>query len=273
MTKFVDSLGLKRLVTKIAEAVGKGTWLPVRKGKGEYAVEEGEGTALGISSHAEGSATAQGNGSHAEGDDTAANGVFSHSEGGSTIASGDYSHVEGRQAEASGENSHAEGYMTTASGENSHAEGSATTASESNSHAEGETTTASGSDSHAEGYGTTASGSDSHAEGYKTTASGESSHAQGCYNYDDESFIDMVGVGGDTTKNASAIYVKRDSDGFIDPSDPKTGYQYLLGVGGYQGRDIAEGMKSMQEVIADLEKGVSATETMTVEEIREIMSA
>ncbi len=31
MTKFVDSLGLKRLVTKIAEAVGDGTWCQLRK--------------------------------------------------------------------------------------------------------------------------------------------------------------------------------------------------------------------------------------------------
>ncbi len=180
MTKFVDSLGLKRLVTKIAEAVGKGTWLPVKKGKGEQAVEEGMGTALGSYSHAESNATASGDGSHAEGDDTAANGVFSHSEGGSTIASGNYSHVEGRQAEASGENSHAEG------------------------------------------SGTTASGSDSHAEGYSTTATGQASHAQGCYNYDSPSFIDMVGIGdGDeTNQNASVIYVKRGSDGYIDPSDP-----------------------------------------------------
>lgn len=57
------------------------------------------------------------------------------------------------------------------------------------------------------------------------------------------------------------------------PTDPKNGYQYLLGVGGYQGQAIAEGMKSVQEVIADLEKGVeAASETMTVEDIREIMS-
>ena len=193
MTKFVDSLGLKRLVTKIGEAVRNGTWLPVKKGKGEGAVVEGE----------------------------------------RTTASGDYSHAEGVQTEANGECSHAEGYHTTATGQ------------------------------------------DSHTEGYSTTASGESSHAQGCYNYDDESFIDMVGVGDDsnTTKNASAIYVKRDSNGYVDPSDPKNGYQYLLGVGGYQGQAIAEGMKSVQEVIADLEKGVAASETMTVEEIREIMSA
>lgn len=180
MTKFVDSLGLKRLVTKIAEAVGKGTWLPVKRGDGQGSIVVGEGQATGDHSYA-------------EGQNTEANGWVSHAEGGGTQVSGAYS------------------------------------------------------------------------------------HAQGSSNYDDPSFIDMVGVGtiGEekTTKNASAIYVGRDSMGQVDSSDPKTGYQYLLGVGGYQGKNIAEGMKSVQEVIADLEKGVAATETMTVEEIREIMSA
>lgn len=192
MTKFVDSLGLKRLVTKIAEAVGDGTWLPVKKGDGEGSVVMGENnTAVGQYSHAEGS-------------------------GNNSI--GDYSHAEGNK--------------------------------------------------------TTASSDFSHTEGDSTTASGFASHAQGSSNYDDPSFIDVVGVGNDnTTKNASVIYVKRDIDGYPDPSDPKNGYQYLIGIGGYQGRNIAEGMKSVQEVITDLEKGVAATETMTVEEIREIMSA
>ena len=98
MTKFVDSLGLKRLVTKIAEAVSNGTWLPIKKGEGEGSVAEG----------------------------------------GNTVASGAYS------------------------------------------------------------------------------------HAQGSYNYDDPSFMDVVGVGNDnTTKNASVIYVKRDTEGYPNPSDPK----------------------------------------------------
>lgn len=179
MTKFVDSLGLKRLVTKIAEAVKNGTWLPVRKGAGFYSIEEGYGT------------------------------------------------------------------------------------------------TAHGSASHAEGEYTIASEAWSHAEGYHTKAHGKTSHAQGSYNYDDPSFIDMVGVGNNDshTKNASVIYVGRDNNGNLNLSDPKNGYQYLLGVGGYQGQAIAEGMKSVQEVIVDLEKGVAATETMTVEDIKEIMSA
>lgn len=177
MTKFVDSLELKRLVTKIAEAVGNGTWLPVRKGEGVGSVEEGNGVARGEASHAEGEAT-------------------------------------------------------------------------------------------------TALGRVSHVEGSCTEASGAYSHAQGSFNYDDPSFIDMVGVGNsDSNKNASAIYVGRNKLEEVDPSDSKNGYQYLLGVGGYQGQAIAEGMKSVQEVIADLEKGVAATETMTVEDIREIMSA
>lgn len=191
MTKFVDSLGLKRLVTKIAEAVGNGTWLPVRKGEGGGSVEEGNGEARGEASHAEGDAT-----------------------------------------------------------------------------------TALGRASHAEGSGNEARGEGSHAEGESTTASGAYSHAQGSYNHNNPAFIDMVGVGSnDITKNASVIYVKRDTKGYPDLSDPKNGYQYLLGVGGYQGQDITEGMKSVQEVITDLEKGVAATETMTVEDIREIMSA
>lgn len=208
MTKFVDSLGLKRLVTKIADAVGKGTWLPVKRGDGQGSIVVGEGQATG-------------NHSYAEGQNTKAIGAGSHAEGHGTKAIGDGSHAEGQNTEANG-------WV-------------------------------------------------SHAEGGGTQVSGAYSHAQGSSNYDDPSFIDMVGVGtiGEekTTKNASAIYVGRDSMGQVDSSDPKNGYQYLLGVGGYQGQAIAEGMKSVQEVITDLEKGVAATETMTVEEIREIMSA
>lgn len=206
MTKFIDSLGLKRLVTKIGEKITKGYWLPISLGEGS---------------------------------------PWS---------------VEFRGCTASGTYSFAEGDSTTAEGIADHAEGSGTTASGNVSHAEGNSTTS-------EGYG-------SHAEGGYTTVSGAFAHAQGTYNYDDRSFIDMVGVGKEgTTRNASIIYAKMDTDDYVDLSDPKSGYQYLLDVGGYKGQAIEEGMKSVQEVIADLEKGVAATETMTAEEIREIMSA
>lgn len=221
MTKFVDSLGLKRLVTKIGEAVGNGTWLPVRKGEGTGAVVEGNA---------------------------------------GNKATGKYSHVEG--------------FKTTASEECSHAEGMYTNAKGANSHTEGMNTIANGHSSHAEGGETIANGPFSHAEGGSTVVSGNFSHAEGVYNYNNTSYINMIGVGDDDTrKNAVIVYVGRDTRGNVVPTDPKNGYQYLLGVGGYQGQDIAEGMKSVQEVIADLEKGVAASETMTVEEIKEIMSA
>lgn len=237
MTKFVDSLGLKRLVTKIAEAVGNGTWLPVRKGNGE--------------------------GSVVMGNNTSANGEYSHAEGSGTKALKDYSHAEGVNTRAEDYYSHAEGNATSASGQGSHAEGSGTNTNGRASHAEGNNTTARGDYSHTEGVGT------------EIGINGYGAHAQGCYNYDEYYFIDMVGVGADMVnrKNASVIYVGHDENNHLDPSNPKTGHQYLLGVGGYQGKNIAEGMKSVQEVIADLEKGVAATETMTVEDIREIMSA
>lgn len=190
MTKFVDSLGLKRLVTKIAEAVGNGTWLPVKKGDGTGSVVMGE--------------------------NTTAVGSYSHAEGSGNNAMGSYSHAEGNQTNAEADCSHAEGENTIANGEFSHV------------------------------------------EGYNTEADGKGSHAQGFFNYSNPSFIDTVGVGSNNRnrKNASVIYVGRDELDEVDPSDPKNGYQYLLGIGGYQGQAIAEGMKSVQEVIADLEKGV-----------------
>ena len=227
MIKFVDSLGLKRLVQKIAEAVGNGTWLPVKVGRDadENVVE----------------------GAVVEGESTSAYGKYSHAEGSLANANGKYSHAEGNESNADGDSSHAEGTSTTAKGMCSHAEGC-----ESN-----------------------ANGRFSHAEGVGTIVSGEGSHAQGYYNYDDPSFIDVVGVGNDeeVTKNASVIYAKRKFPGIMDTDDPKNGYQYLLDVGGYKGHEIGNA-KSVQEVIADLEKGVeAASETMTVEDIREIMSA
>lgn len=174
-----------------------------------------------------------------------------------------------------GEGSVVMGSNTSADGEYSHAEGKDAIATGNHSHAEGEATTAGGLASHAEGEYTNALGDYSHVQGTNTNASGNYSHAQGCCNYDDASFIDMVGVGTNgeekTIKNASAIYVGRDSKGGVDSSDPKNGYQYLLDVGGYKGQEIGNA-KSVQEVIADLEKGVEAAQqTISIDEINEIM--
>ncbi len=199
----MDSIGIKRFVSKILEVIGNkvagGEWLPIIGGEGIKSVVEGTPE-----------------NSNAKGD-------YSHSEGAS-YANGDYSHAEGV---------------------NTHAENKG---------------------SHAEGSHTTASGPYSHAEGYKTTASGIGSHAQGSSNYDNPSFIYMVGVGTNTNstniikQNAFVIYVGRDSKGGVDPSNPKNGYQYLIGVGGYQGQAIGTDTKSIQEVIEDFESRISLLE-------------
>lgn len=211
------------------------------KGSGKYSIVAiGDGfmihpTASGTGAVAEGHGTASGDCSHAEGQGT---------------ASGDYSHAEGNNCTASGFYSHAEGTYTEATG--------------SASHAEGENCIASGFYSHAEGVYTKARGFCAHAEGHYCTVSGYYSHAQGSYNYDDKSFIDMVGVGDYTEqekirKNASVIYVGHDSAGNINTSDPKNGYQYLLDVGGYKGQEIGNA-KSVQEVFADLTSRIEALE-------------
>lgn len=274
----MDSIGIKRFVSKILEVIGNkvanGEWLPIKKGVDnngnvvQYAVAEGRQTrASGIASHAEGGdSVAEGNYSHAEGSDVTAKGEASHVEGFSSKANGNYSHAEGHATNSNEENSHAEGYYTTANGKHSHAEGNHTAAVGQSSHAEGIGSNAIGLASHAQGFKTKANGSYSHAEGYMTTVSGDASHVQGSYNYNDPSFISMVGVGININntliikQNASVIYVGRDSEGRVDPSNPKNGYQYLIGVGGYQGQAIGTDTKSIQEVIADLESRITALE-------------
>lgn len=93
-----------------------------------------------------------------------------------------------------------------------------------------------------------------HAEGLRTVATGMYSHAEGIYNYDSNDFIKVLGVGSsdDNRVNAEVVYVKRGENGVPISSDPKNGCKYILGIGGYTGKAITEGMKSIQEVISDL---------------------
>lgn len=179
----------------------------------------------------------------------------------------------GYQSEATGYGSTAIGYNCKASGNTAHAENAGCKATGDNSHAEGNDCTASGENSHAEGFRTEAKDTSSHAEGTFCKASGSNSHAQGFSNYDDKSFIDMVGVGySDSKKNASVIYVERDSYGDINASAPKNGYLYLIDVGGYKGREIGDA-KSVQEVFTDLTSRIEALEAKladtTAEEVQQ----
>lgn len=161
---------------------------------------------------------------------------------------------EGKETITNAEYAHAEGLRTVATGMYSHAEGDNTTALNNSSHAEGYQTQASSSYSHSEGYQTKALGFCSHAEGYAVSAKGNYAHCEGIYNYDSNDFIKVLGVGNsdDNRVNAEVVYVKRGENGVPVSSDPKNGCKYILGIGGYTGKAITEGMKSIQEVISDL---------------------
>ena len=179
-------------------------------------------------------------------------------------ASGGCSFAEGQNTTASGNSSHTEGYNTTASGTSSHAEGEDTIANGSYAHAEGKKTKAYNS-SHAEGWGTNASGFTAHTEGDNTIASGYCSHAQGCYNVENINAIHSVGIGpSGNRKNAEYIYAKNNKYGSALVDDPKNGYKYLIGVGGYDGISTDNSTyKSVQEVIADLTARIEQLEKLT----------
>ena len=163
-----------------------------------------------------------------------ASGIFAYAEGGAT---------------ASGVGSHAEGNLTSASGDYSHAEGFATY-----SYREA---------SHSEGTNTKAQGNYAHAEGNHTEAAGFAEHAQGTYNVVNKNAIHSVGIGNSKTrKNAEYIYAKNKESGYNLTDDPKNGYKYLIGVGGYDGISTDNTTyKSVQEVIRDLTSRIEQLET------------
>lgn len=218
--KAVTAAVNSRLTEEVAcEKIQNGSWIDIRKGTGLKAVAIGNGT------------QATGQYSYAEGDRTQAKSYAAHAEGTETIASGSYSHTEGTHTKALGDESHAEGGYCIAQGHSSHAEGNSTTAQERYSHA----------------------------EGMETIAQLLASHAEGVYNFADKTFISMIGVGEyENRLNAEAVYVKMLLNyQHADTSAPKNGYKYLLDVGGYKGKAIEEGMKSVQEVFVDLETNIA----------------
>lgn len=237
---------------------------------GDLSVAEGEKTtARKTAAHAEGCLTvAEGFHSHAEGYSTRALGDDAHAEGCLTVASGLQAHAEGYDTRAIGNQAHAEGDGVYAYGRASHAEGSSTTANGIYSHAEGQNARAYGNASHAEGYlsmaagqlshaegdDTEAKGYASHTEGYGTIASGRYSHAQGRYNVDNAMAIDSIGIGSwdKFRKNSEYTYLKQDNEGIN--KDSRSGYKYLIGIGGYDGvsTDVTT-YKSLQEVISDID--------------------
>ena len=188
-----------------------------------------------------------GDGAHSEGVNTKATQRGSHAEGRDTYAAGQYSHAEGRETEAFYA-SHAEGRGSKATGDVSHAEGLGTYAIGDHTHAEGQNTHAVGLNAHAEGLRGWANGQHSHAEGVDTVTSNTAEHAEGKFNKSnkaDGSFgsagntLHSIGVGTSASDRKNAFEVMQNGDA------------YLLGVGGYDGKNPTAS-KTVQQVIGAL---------------------
>ena len=188
-----------------------------------------------------------GDGAHSEGVNTKATQRGSHAEGRDTYAAGQYSHAEGRETEAFYA-SHAEGRGSKATGDASHAEGLGTYAIGDHTHAEGQNTHAVGLNAHAEGLRGWTNGQHSHAEGVDTVTSNTAEHAEGKFNKSnkaDGSFgsagntLHSIGIGTSASDRKNASEVMQNGD------------IYLLGVGGYDGKNPAAS-KPVQQVIGAL---------------------
>lgn len=188
-----------------------------------------------------------GDGAHSEGVNTKATQRGSHAEGRDTYAAGQYSHAEGRETEAFYA-SHAEGRGSKATGDVSHAEGLGTYAIGDHTHAEGQNTHAVGLNAHAEGLRGWANGQHSHAEGVDTVTSNTAEHAEGKFNKSnkaDGSFgssgntLHSIGIGTSASDRKNASEVMQNGD------------VYLLGVGGYDGKNPAAS-KAVQQIIGAL---------------------
>lgn len=141
---------------------------------------------------------------------------------------------------------------TNAIGESSVAEGAETDAHSYASHAEGYMTSTgtSANYSHAEGYKTSTQGVASHAEGDNTVTNNDAEHAEGRYN---KSNMDGTPEG----NTLHSIGIGNDS-GSIPGGERKNAFEvmqngdiYVVGIGGYDGKNISEA-QTLQQVINSL---------------------
>lgn len=172
--------------------------------------------------------------------------------GGTNTATNDYSYAEGDQTSSIGHACHAEGNHTSAAAYSSHAEG---------------------------GY-TEINCDYSHAEGYFTQFGDgftKGVHVQGIANYhtSGNNIIHDVGIGTITWGDNGPIANRLSAEIILHTNTEQNGYKYLIGVGGYQGQAIKQGMKSVQEVFADLKNNkvdkIDMT-TITNDEIDEMFT-
>ena len=112
------------------------------------------------------------------------------------------------------------------------------TASGAYSHAEGSETSAAGAYSHAEGSETSAAGAYSHAEGKGTITTSEAEHASGKYNKSNAGTIFSVGIGTTDTDRKNAVEVIQNGDA------------YMIGIGGYDGKNTDNATK-LQDAVSN----------------------
>ena len=113
------------------------------------------------------------------------------------------------------------------------------TASGAYSHAEGSETSATGAYSHAEGSETSAAGAYSHTEGKGTKTTNEAEHASGKYNISNTgSTIFSVGIGTSDIKRENAVEIMQNGDA------------YMIGIGGYNGKNINSATK-LQDAVSN----------------------
>lgn len=263
---------------------------------GDCAHSEGKETlAYGNYSHTEGSETNAREGGHSEGNKTYAYGDYSHAEGHQTLAYGNYSHAEGKGYDKTvtvGSNYVAGQttidllspvtpgqFLAITDNINKYRYGEIVLIKilgcqedtnnlghyivtlqygMNNAVNSGDTlyiySVASGSYSHSEGNNTSASGDNSHAEGDHTNALNNAEHAEGKYNKStvpansgDPYTMSSIGIGTSETNRLNATEVMSNGD------------VYIKGIGTYDGTNIgANGVKSVQQVIADLTQQIAA---------------
>ena len=98
--------------------------------------------------------------------------------------------------------------------------------------------TASGAYSHAEGSETSAAGAYSHAEGKGTKTTNEAEHASGKYNISNDNTIFSIGIGTSDADRENAVEVMQNGDA------------YMVGIGGYDGKNLNSATK-LQDAVSN----------------------
>lgn len=227
----------------IAIGTKESQYAPATTASGDYAIAIGyTAKATGRNSVAIGCNTAAGPQSFAEGDtcQTTTNASAAHAEGYHTVANAANAHVEGNQTEVHAAGGHAEGYYSRVNTGSLYA--------------------------HVEGSNNAANNApNSHVEGLYNITTNPNEHAEGVYNNSHTSTVaaeatrHSIGIGS-ATERKNAFEVMQNGDA------------YLIGVGNYEGKDIASATNNVK-TLATVINSKAGIQVLTQEEYDAIASA